>query len=98
MQRTLTKSQKNQYLSGLQEHELVALAESLKWPSFKGKQIHSWIYKKYISSIDEMTDLSVKDRLILNENYKLSPLESVEKQVSKDQTIKYLWKLNDGSL
>ncbi len=92
-----TKNRKEQYLSGLHEDDLISLAKALKWPSFKGKQMHSWIYKKHISSIDEMTDLSTKDRQHLNENYKLSPLELVEKQVSKDKTIKYLWKLSDGS-
>ncbi len=89
--------QKKQYLSGLHEHELINLTESLKWPSFKAKQIYSWIYKKNISSIDEMSDLSIKDRQFLNEIYKLSPLELTQKQVSEDKTIKYLWSLNDGS-
>ena len=94
-----TKQQKlnKQYLSGLSEAELISLTTKLQWPSFKAKQIHSWIYKKCVSSIDEMTDLSIKDRDFLSEHYKLSPLELLQKQVSKDKTIKYLWNLNDGS-
>ena len=98
MQETLVKNENIKYLSGLTEAELTSLIGKLKWPSFKAKQIYSWIYKKCISSIDEMTDLSVKDRQFLNANYKLSPLELTEKQISQDKTIKYLWKLNDGSL
>ena len=97
MLKTKQQSLNKQYLSGLNETELTSLVTKLQWPPFKGKQIHSWIYKKHISSIDEMTNLSIKDRECLNKNYSLSPLELVQKQISQDKTIKYLWKLNDGS-
>ena len=85
-------------LSGFSESDLISLSESLKWPPFKGKQLHSWIYKKWASSFNEMTDLSIQDRALLNEKYELSPLALSQKQISKDKTIKYLWKLNDGKL
>ena len=93
-----TRQQKlnKQYLSGLSEDELISLITKFQWPSFKARQIHSWIYKKYISSIDEMTDLSIKDRNFLSEHCELSLLELVQKQVSQDKTIKYLWNLTDG--
>ena len=84
-------------LSGLNETDLIGLAKSMKWPSFKGKLIHSWIYKKWISDFDEMTDLNLNERKSLKENYDLSPLKLSKKQISKDKTIKYLWKLNNGS-
>ena len=83
-------------LSGLSEEELVSIAKSFGWPQFKGKQIHGWIYAKNISSIDEMSDLSLKDRETLKEKFILSPLLTEKKVVSKDKTIKYLWKLNDN--
>lgn len=85
-------------LSGFSETELIKLVKSFNWPSYKGKQLHTWIYKKNVSSFNEMTDINLKDRNFLNENYKLSPLELEIKQVSKDSTIKYLWKLQDGNL
>ncbi len=90
-------AQNKQYLSGLQENDLISLVETLNWPAFKAKQIHSWIYKKWVSSFDEMTDLSIKERNTLKESYILSPLVLFEKQVSNDKTIKYLWKLEDGN-
>lgn len=92
---TTSKSLKS--LSGLQEEGLIKLIKELGWPSFKGKQIHSWIYKKWVNNFDEMTDLNLKERQYLKENYILSPLRLIEKQISKDKTIKYLWKLNDGN-
>lgn len=97
MSSILQQHKNNKYLSGLSENELISLVAKLQWPPFKAKQIHSWIYKKNISSINEMTDLSIKDREYLNTHYNLSPLELAYKQVSQDQTIKYLWKLTDGS-
>ncbi len=85
-------------LSGLSEAQLIMLAKDMQWPPFKGKQLHSWIYKKWVSSFDEMSDLSNSDRKFLNEKYCISPLVLQEKQVSKDKTIKYLWTLPDGKL
>ena len=86
------------YLSGLSEAELIELTKTLKWPSFRGKQLHSWIYKKWISSFDEMTDINIKDRNLLKERFAISPLSLSQKQVSKDKTIKYLWELTDGNV
>ena len=91
-----TKQKSKTVLSGLTEDELVSLVTNLGWPSYKGKQIYYWIYKKWVSVFEEMTDLSIKERTFLKENYLLSPLELIKKQISKDKTIKYLWKLSDG--
>ncbi len=85
-------------LSGLNENELIKLAQELQWPSYKGKQLHSWIYKKWVSSFDEMTDFGIKDRQLLKESFELSPLVLSKRQESKDKTIKYLWKLNDSKV
>ena len=97
MKETLAQNPNKNCLSGLSESELVSLAESLQWPQYKGKQLHSWVYKKWVSSFDEMTDLNIKDRKYLKENYKMSPLKMECKQISKDKTIKYLWKLNENN-
>lgn len=82
----------------MSEKELLELVQGLKWPSFKAKQIHSWIYKKWVSDIDEMTDLSNNERAFLKKNYDLSYLTFLEKQESKDKTIKFLWKTKDNLL
>lgn len=37
-------------------------------PRFSAKQIADWVYKK-ITSIDEMTNLSVANRALLSEKY-----------------------------
>lgn len=65
-------------------------------PSFRAKQIYNWIYKKYINSYDDMTNIpnSLKDKL--KEIYKIDILNVVKKEESIDGSIKYLFKLHDG--
>ena len=95
---TNTQTTSKTCLSGLSEKELTELIKSLKWPSFKAKQIHSWIYKKWVSNFDEMSDLSKNERTFLKEHYDFSYLTLLEKQESKDKTIKFLWKTKDNML
>lgn len=98
MTQTLLNNTNKTILSGLSENEIISLVNKNKWPSFKGKLIHSWIYKKWVSNFDEMTDLNKQERSYLKENHEVSPLKLETKQISKDKTIKYLWRLHDGKL
>lgn len=68
------------------------------WKKFRGKQIFQWLYRKRAVSFDDMSDLSNDMRIKLNQEYVIDPLKLVKKQVSKDQTVKYLFQLQDGSL
>jgi 23S rRNA (adenine2503-C2)-methyltransferase len=66
---------------------------------FHLKQIEEWIYKKNISSFEEMTNLSKDLRDKLNKNFNLYSLKLKKCQLSKDkQTKKYLFQLEDGYL
>ena len=87
-----------QNLSGFSQSELEKVLLELKWPSFKARQLFSWIYKKPVSDFNQMTDLNKKERDFLKDNFTLSTLKLKEKQVSKDKTIKYLWALSDEKL
>lgn len=51
--------------------ELKALVSELGMPKFTAGQIASWMYEKKVSSIDEMTNLSLKNREHLKENYEV---------------------------
>jgi len=85
-------------LSGLNLQELESFAESLEMPTFRGRQIHSWIYDKYASSFEEMSNLPAPARDILGKQAKVSLLELKHLQISKDGTRKYLFALADGQL
>ena len=60
-------------------------------------QIWGWIYNKGVSSIDEMTTLSLGLREELKKYHNLDRPEISDEQISEDGTKKWLLKFNDGS-
>ena len=80
-----------QPLFGKTLNELQELVIDLKLPKFTAKQIADWLYKKEISSIDEMTNLSIKARELLNKKYEFGLIASTKVQESIDGTKKYLF-------
>ena len=83
-------------LSGLNQTEIEKITDELKASKFRARQIHNWIYLKSVSSIDEMTDLSVKFREELKQVAVVTDIKIKTKQVSSDGTIKYLLEFSDG--
>ena len=73
------------------------LLTSLGQPKFRGKQLVQWLYKHGAKSYDEMTNLPLKLREMLEETAPLIPPAIVDKQVSKDGTRKFLLEFGDGS-
>jgi 23S rRNA (adenine2503-C2)-methyltransferase len=71
--------------------ELQGLVVELGLPKFTAKQITDWLYKKNVSSIDEMTNLSKKARVLLNEKYEFGLTAYTKVQASVDGTKKYLF-------
>ena len=66
-------------------------------PKFAAKQIASWIYDKKVSSIDEMTNLSLKHRELMKEHYEVGASAPVEAMRSIDGTVKYLFRTQTGN-
>ena len=83
-------------LIGLTEAELKETAKSLGMPAFTGGQIAKWLYSAHVQDIDEMTNISKKNREMLKEEYCIGVMEPIDKQVSKDGTIKYLFPVSNG--
>jgi 23S rRNA (adenine2503-C2)-methyltransferase len=71
--------------------ELKQVTDSLKLPAFTAKQIALWLYKKQVSSIDEMTNLSKDARKKLNELYEIGISLPESVKISADGTKKYLF-------
>ncbi len=66
-------------------------------PKFRTSQIYSWLHKYGCTSFDEMTNISKDLREKLSEKYYISSCRIEDKYVSKlDDTVKYLFRLNDG--
>jgi 23S rRNA (adenine2503-C2)-methyltransferase len=78
-------------LFGLNLDELKTLVASLGLPSYTARQLSEWLYHKEISSIDEMTNLSLKARGQLSDSYELGLSSPMDEQVSEDGTKKYLF-------
>lgn len=86
-------------IKSLSLNELKQEMESLGEKSFKAKQIYSWLHKRGAESFDEMTDISKNLRENLKKNYDIYNCTIEKKLVSMyDNTVKYLFKLNDGEL
>ena len=77
--------------------ELTELMENNGFKKYNATQIFQWLYRQKVSSFDEMTNISVKLRDWLKENYTCEGLETLKLQVSRDGTRKYLFRLHDGS-
>jgi 23S rRNA (adenine2503-C2)-methyltransferase len=89
------KIMQKEKLYGKTLNELIAVTKKLKMPGFAARQIADWLYKKEISSIEEMTNLSKKARELLSEEYEYGLSEPVNESVSIDGTKKYLYKVLD---
>lgn len=85
-------------LKSLSAVETQKWVDGLALESFRASQIRQWLFKKMVSSFDEMTNISVSLRNTLKEKAFISSLEKIDLLVSKDTTEKYLFRLNDGNL
>lgn len=76
--------------------ELQSVAKNLDMPGFAARQIASWLYDKKVSSIDEMTNLSLKHRELLKGEYEVGVSAPVDEMRSVDGTVKYLYRVGDN--
>lgn len=77
--------------------EIQQIATNLGMPKFAAKQIVTWLYDKRVTTIDEMTNLSLKHRELLKEGYEVGVSAPVESMRSVDGTVKYLFKTPTGN-
>jgi len=74
----------------------------LKWlkgrdlPAYRAKQIKKWLYRKDISSFDEMSDLPKDLRSLLDKGFSLWSLKKEKEEAAEDKTVKFLFSTYDG--
>lgn len=66
-------------------------------PRYRARQVLRWLWVRDADSFDEMTDLPASLRAALSERYAIARPTIVAREVSKDGTRKYLWRLADGA-
>lgn len=75
-------------------NDLEKLIVELGYKKFNASQIYDWLYKKRVSSFEEMRNLKKELILYLKEHYTLDTLKLVAKQEDID-VCKYLFELED---
>jgi 23S rRNA (adenine2503-C2)-methyltransferase len=89
-------------LLGLEPDDLTTRLEahvrSSGAPPYRVEQIRKWIYETDVTSIGEMTNLSLHERETLQRTFTLTDLHTVRVDRSADGTAKHLWRLGDGEL
>lgn len=86
-------------MKNLRQVPITEIASTIKeWgePKFRAAQIHDWLWKKHVGSIEEMTNLSKQLRDKLHEHYYIPKVTIDHSQFSNDGTIKSRLKLHDN--
>lgn len=84
-------------LSGMNKEEMTALLSEMNEPSYRADQLFHWIYVKSASSFEQMTNVSRSLKSKLVEIAVITSTKIVQRQMSKDGTIKYLLEYPDGN-
>ena len=83
-------------LLGMTLSEISESVQQLNLPKFTAKQIADWVYVKRAKSIDEMTNISLKNRQILSEHFDIGRTDPQDTQTSVDGTRKMLFQTVSG--
>ena len=85
-------------MKNLTQTGLIALAESLGQPAFRGKQIMGWLYRPGITEFSQMTDLAKVFRIILEEHAFVSHFTDPIIEKADDGCVKFGFRLTDGNI
>lgn len=83
-------------LAGLDRHEIEALFLEQGLPAFHARQVFRWIWKRGVTDVAQMTDLSKATRARLTEMFDISTPAVIKRDVSEDGTVKLVLALADG--
>ena len=83
-------------LRSMTHGQLQELMSELGQPAFRVKQIEEWVWRKNVSSFDEMSNLPKTLRHALQDRVTLDSAEEIARQLSTDGSRKYLLRFPDG--
>ncbi|NRD23255.1 23S rRNA (adenine(2503)-C(2))-methyltransferase RlmN [Winogradskyella litoriviva] len=63
--------------------------------AFRGNQVYEWLWKKSAYSFEDMTNVSIETRQMLDENFVINHIKVDQMQRSSDGTIKNAVRLHD---
>lgn len=86
-----------EWLLGKTLAELELVVKDLGMPLFTAKQIAQWLYKHRVVSVGQMTNLSAKNRQLLDLEYEVGCIPFSKVSESSDGTKKYLFETRSGN-
>jgi 23S rRNA (adenine2503-C2)-methyltransferase len=72
------------------------IAKSLGLPEYRTDQIRTWLWERPVASWEDASNLPASLRAELETRAPLAKLELMDRQDSRDGTVKFLWRLPDG--
>jgi 23S rRNA (adenine2503-C2)-methyltransferase len=84
-------------LFGLDGAGLEALMAELGEPTYRARQLYVWLYRRRVRDLAAMTDFGKALRARLGSAFEVRWPEVAARDVSRDGTIKYLFRLYDGA-
>ena len=85
----------NTSIESLTRNQIRKLISDSGLPKFRASQLLDWLYKKGVSSYEEMTNLPQSLRSQLAFEYPFNKPELIDRQISKDGTRKYLFRFDE---
>lgn len=86
-----------QDLRSMNLEEMAALLAEVGQPAFRAKQLFGWVHQKQVAHIEQMHNLGKPLLSYLEQHCKITVMELERKQVSRDGTEKFLFRLADGN-
>lgn len=83
-------------LLALDEQSLGQLVQKMGWPRYRTGQVLRWLYQRGARAIDQMTDLSLRERSALQSVATIHRITACQVFHSKDHTKKLVLTLEDG--
>ena len=84
-------------LIGASREELENLAEKLRQPRFRGRQVYEGLYKGRASDFQSLTNLNLALRGELSARFRVSYPQVERDFASRDGAVRYLLRLEDGN-
>ncbi len=86
-------------LLGKNLSELADICIDNNFPKFHGEQLYKWMYQKSMLNIESMSNIPIKLKQLILEDYQINLLDIEKEFKSKSEdTIKYLFRTNDNKL
>ncbi|MNO23741.1 putative dual-specificity RNA methyltransferase RlmN [compost metagenome] len=83
---------------GLTLDQLIAWLGERGFKKSRALQVWDWLYRKRVTDFSEMTDVAPECLELLSNQFAIMTLTEHTRQESRDGTIKFLFRLEDGNL